>query len=249
MPPRGLLTVGRAEVASYGGRLIDDTVVSIEPGFQVRLANAAHLRARRILVATGLRDELPDVPGVRERWGRDLLHCPYCHGYEVRDQPLGVLEGGPEAVQDALLVRQWSPDVTLFPHADALTPAQREHLTARGIRIVEGTVARMRSLRHHVSRRTRPRGPVHSPELGSHHHNPTSDVPELPARLHHRPLPRTALTMSVAAKPANPLRRRPRPPGRPADHQALTEAEPTHTATARPTRQRDSGEITPPAPR
>jgi thioredoxin reductase len=53
MPPRDLLTVGRAEVASYGGRLIDDTVVGIEPGFQVRLANAAHLRARRILVATG----------------------------------------------------------------------------------------------------------------------------------------------------------------------------------------------------
>jgi thioredoxin reductase len=101
------------------------------------------LRARRILVATGLRDELPDIPGVRERWGRDLLHCPYCHGYEVRDQPLGVLGGGPEAVQHALLVRQWSPDVTLFPHADALPPAQREHLTARGIRIVEGTVARL----------------------------------------------------------------------------------------------------------
>jgi thioredoxin reductase len=93
MPPRDLLTVGRAKVASYGGRLIDDAVVSIEPGFQVRLANAAHLRARRILVATGLRDELPDIPGVRERWGRDLLHCPSCHGYEVRDQPLGVLGG------------------------------------------------------------------------------------------------------------------------------------------------------------
>jgi thioredoxin reductase len=108
-------------VASYGGRLIDDTVVGIEPGFQVRLANAAHLQARRTPVATGLRDELPDVRGVRERLGRDLLHCPYCHGYEVRDQPLGVLGGGPEAVQHALLVRQWSPDVTLFPHADALT--------------------------------------------------------------------------------------------------------------------------------
>jgi hypothetical protein len=73
------------------------------------------LRARRILVATGLRDELPDIPGVRERWGRDLLHCPYCHGYEVRDQPLGVLGGAPEAVQHALLIRQWSPDVTCSP--------------------------------------------------------------------------------------------------------------------------------------
>jgi thioredoxin reductase len=143
MPPRELLAAGRSEVSSYGGRLIDDTVMGVEPGFQVRLANASRLGARRILVATGLRDELPDIPGVRERWGRDLLHCPYCHGYEVRDQPLGVLGGTPEAVQHALLIWQWSPDVTLFPHTDTLTPEQREHLTARGIGIVEGTVARL----------------------------------------------------------------------------------------------------------
>lgn len=142
-PPRELLAAGRSEVSGYGGHLIDDTVVGIEPGFQVRLANASPLRARRILVATGLRDELPDLPGVRERWGRDLLHCPYCHGYEVRDQPLGVLGGTPEAVQHALLVRQWSPDVILFPHTAVLTPEQRERLTARGIRMVEGTVARL----------------------------------------------------------------------------------------------------------
>jgi thioredoxin reductase len=143
MSPRDLLTAGRSEVAGYGGRLIDDTVVGVEPGFHVRLASGSPLRARRILVATGLCDELPDVPGVRERWGRDLLHCPYCHGWEVRDQPLGVLGGTPEAVQHALLVRQWSPDVTLFPHTDVLSPEQREQLTARGIQVVEGTVARL----------------------------------------------------------------------------------------------------------
>lgn len=143
MPPRDLLAIGRSEVFGYGGSLIDDTAVGVELGFHVRLANASQLSARRVLVATGLRDELPAIPGVRERWGRDLLHCPYCHGYEVRDQPLGVLGGTPDAVQHALLVRQWSPDVTLFPHTYALTPEQREHLTARGIRIVEGTVARL----------------------------------------------------------------------------------------------------------
>jgi thioredoxin reductase len=143
MPPHDLVAAGRAEVAGYGGRLIDDTVVAVAPGFQVRLAGGSSLHARRILVATGLRDELPDVLGVRERWGRDLLHCPYCHGYEVRDQPLGVLGGSPEAVQHALLVRQWSPDVILFPHTDAAGPAQREQLTARGIRVAEGPVARL----------------------------------------------------------------------------------------------------------
>jgi thioredoxin reductase len=143
MPPHDLLAAGRSEVAGYGGHLLDDTVVDVEPGFRVRLADGSQLRARRVLVATGLRDELPEIPGVRERWGRDLLHCPYCHGYEVRDQPLGVLGGTPEAVQHTLLVRQWSPDVTLFPHTDVLSPEQREQLSARDIRIVEGVVARL----------------------------------------------------------------------------------------------------------
>ena len=143
MPPRDLLAAGRSEVSGYGGTLIDDTVVGVEPGFQVRLADGSPLRARRVLVATGLRDELPEVPGVRERWGRDLLHCPYCHGYEVRDQPLGVLGGSPEAVQHALLIRQWSPNVIVFPHTDALGPEQQERLTARGISITEGAVARL----------------------------------------------------------------------------------------------------------
>jgi thioredoxin reductase len=150
MPPRDLLAAGRAEVAGYGGVLIDDTVVGIEPGFDVRLAGGSHLRARRILVATGLRDVLPDIPGVRVPWGRDLLHCPYCHGYEVRDQPLGVLGGGPDAVQHALLVRQWSPDVTLFPHTDVPTSMQREHLTVQGLQTLAeaapGHVAHVRSI-------------------------------------------------------------------------------------------------------
>jgi thioredoxin reductase len=143
MPPGQLLAAGRSEVAGYGGRLVDDTVVDIQPGFRVRLANGSPLGARRVLVATGLRDELPDIHGVRERWGRDLLHCPYCHGWEVRDQPLGVLGATPEAVQHALLVRQWSPEVIVFPHTDALGPEQHERLTARGIGVVEGAVVRL----------------------------------------------------------------------------------------------------------
>ena len=59
-----------------------------------------------MLLGTGLRDDVPDIPGVRERSGRDVLHCPYCHGYEVRDQPVGVLGGTPEAVTHAQIIRQ-----------------------------------------------------------------------------------------------------------------------------------------------
>ena len=103
------------------------------------------MRARRLLVTTGLTDELPDVPGVRERWGTDVLHCPYCHGWEVRDRAIGIL-GGPLGVHAAGMWRQWSADVTLFRHTGPeLTDDEREQLSARGIRVVEGEVAALES--------------------------------------------------------------------------------------------------------
>jgi thioredoxin reductase (NADPH) len=140
-PPAELLAVGRREVERYGGRVVPGEVRRIQrdgDGFEVELADRT-VRARRVIVATGLRDELPDVPGLRERWARDVLHCPYCHGWEVRDQPLGVLGWQPLAVHQALLVRQWSDDVVFF--ADLLDDADRAKLTARGVRIVDGQVS------------------------------------------------------------------------------------------------------------
>jgi thioredoxin reductase len=153
LPPAELLDAGRAEVAGYGGHLISGTVTSISSsatttaasrmGFEVTLEDGSSLRTRRVLVTTGLHDDIPDLPGVRERWGRDLLHCPYCHGYEVRDQPLGVLGGTPEAVAHAHLIRQWSDDVVFFLNGATLTTGQRQQLVARGIDIVEEPVARL----------------------------------------------------------------------------------------------------------
>jgi thioredoxin reductase len=143
MPPADLLAAGRMEVAGYGVDLVEDQVVGIEAGFHIRLAGGAALRARRILVTTGVRDELPDIPGVHERWGRDLLHCPYCHGWEVRGQALGVLGTQPGAVQHAQLVRQWSDDVVFFVHTFDLTSSERLQLESRGIRIVRGEVDRL----------------------------------------------------------------------------------------------------------
>ena len=104
---------------------------------------ASVLSARRVLLATGARDELPDIPGARERWGRDFLHCPYCHGWEVRDQPIGVLGTGPGSVDHAHLLRQWSDDVVFFAHAHPVTASERAALNARGIAVVEGLVARL----------------------------------------------------------------------------------------------------------
>jgi thioredoxin reductase (NADPH) len=144
-PPGELLAAGRAELAGYGGEVVVDTAVAAEQvdgGFRVSLAGGRTVHARRLLVATGLVDELPDVPGLAPRWGRDVLHCPYCHGYEVRDRAIGVLATGPTAVHQTLLFRQLSDDVTLFLHtAPDLGAEEREQLDALGVAVVEGEVA------------------------------------------------------------------------------------------------------------
>jgi thioredoxin reductase len=141
IPPLRLLAEGRREIWGYGGRVEQDPVVGARrrgDGFLVTTEGGRAIGARRLLVTTGLVDELPDVPGLRERWGRDVLHCPYCHGWEVRDQRIGVL--GP--VDQALLFRQWTDKLVLFLHTGPEpTPEQWEQLAARDIQVVDGEVA------------------------------------------------------------------------------------------------------------
>lgn len=144
--PLELLAIGRSEVRGYGGAIVEGTVSSLvrrpEGGFRVALADGTGWDARRVLVTTGLVDELPDIPGLRERWGRDVVHCPYCFGWELRDMALGVLATGPHGVGQALMWRQWSADIILFQHSGPIpTDEQREQLAARGIRVVDGEVA------------------------------------------------------------------------------------------------------------
>jgi thioredoxin reductase len=149
IPPGELLTAGRAEVAGYGGSVITGEAVAAvrqDDGFTVTLADGRTVRSRRLLVTTGLVDELPAVPGLREQWGHGVLHCPYCHGWEVRDQGIGVLSTGPGAVLKALLWRQWTADVTLFLHTGPEpTDEEWEQLAARGIAVVTGEVAAVES--------------------------------------------------------------------------------------------------------
>ncbi|WP_184921764.1 NAD(P)/FAD-dependent oxidoreductase [Saccharothrix ecbatanensis] len=145
MSPSAFLEVGREEVVGYGATMInavvDDLVAFDGGGFTASMDNGQVLRARSVVVATGLRDELPDIPGVRDRWGRDVVHCPYCHGYEFRDQALGVLGVSPGSISHAQLLRQWSADVTLFAHTLDLSDEDRATLAARGIEVVDGAVA------------------------------------------------------------------------------------------------------------
>ena len=140
--PLELLERGRAELASYGGEFVARAVESARPidrGFHVD-----GMTARRLLVTTGLVDELPDVPGLRDRWGHDVVHCPYCHGWEVRGQPIAVLASNPMAAHQAMLFSQLSDDVTLLLNGqlppDELTAAK---LARRGVAVVAGRVERI----------------------------------------------------------------------------------------------------------
>lgn len=148
VPPGEIYAAGRAEVRRYGGQVETGRVTALRrdgAGFRVELAGRS-VAARRLLLATGLRDELPDVPGLAERWGVDVLHCPYCHGYEVRGRRIGVLTTGPGTAHHALLFRQLSPQVTLLCHAGpAPTADEQAQLDALGVRLVDGTVAEVES--------------------------------------------------------------------------------------------------------
>lgn len=137
--PLDLLTRGREEVEGYGGLIRAGRVAAVEKDerFTVTLADGAVVRARQVLVATGLRDGLPEVTGLAQRWGRDVIHCPYCHGYEVRDQQLVVLATSPMSTHQALLSRQLTDRVTLIEQGAGPDAEQRRLLAARGIEVVE----------------------------------------------------------------------------------------------------------------
>ncbi len=147
--PGELMALGRAEAAGYGVQIAPARVAAVRPGpdggFVVSTEDGRDLAARRVLVATGATDVLPDLPGLAERWGHDVLHCPYCHGWEVRDRAIVVLGTGPMATHQALLFRQLTDDVVVALAADAPRPSPEdaERLAARGVRVLEDPPVRV----------------------------------------------------------------------------------------------------------
>lgn len=152
--PADLARTARAEVEAVGVEVVEGAALSAEvladarpaaPRFTVDVravdGTVRTVRARRLLLATGLVDILPPVGGLAERWGKDVLHCPFCHGWEVRDQAIGVLGTSPMAVHQVLLFRQLSQDVVYFQHtAPDPTDEQVEQLAALGVQWVVGRV-------------------------------------------------------------------------------------------------------------
>lgn len=143
VPPAELIARGREEVRRYGVELLDGAVTGITEsgeGLVVHLADGGERQTRSVVVATGLVDEFPDVPGLAERWGSTVLQCPYCHGWEFRDTHLGVLVTSDDGLHQAEVVRQWSSQVTVFTAGTALEPEAERRLRARGIQIMPGDV-------------------------------------------------------------------------------------------------------------
>jgi thioredoxin reductase len=148
-PPEEFYAAGREGLAPYPSvELRSGDVVRGERqngGFALELADGGREVGRRVLLATGMEYRYPALPGIAERWGRSAFHCPFCHGWEVRDGRLGVLDRGATGVTRALLLRGWSDDVTLLADGPAeLEPDEAERLRAAGIAVDERAVAELR---------------------------------------------------------------------------------------------------------
>ncbi|MCW2557471.1 MAG: methyltransferase [Mycobacterium sp.] len=145
-PPAQLYDAGRAELAGYPTvevrRGAVTTGVSDRGTFVLELADGSRVHTRRVLLATGMDYEAPPITGLAELWGRSAFHCPFCHGWEARDQPLAVLAQGDRAVHMALMLRGWSDDIVVLTNGDpGLDFALREQLSAAGVTVDEREVA------------------------------------------------------------------------------------------------------------
>jgi thioredoxin reductase len=148
-PPAELYARGRAELAAYPSvEVREGDVVAgtrTEGGFVLDLADGHRESARRVLLATGMDYRHPGLPGIAERFGRSVFHCPFCHGWEVRERPLGVLDRGETGVLRTLLLRAWSDDVTLFADGPGeLDPAGADRLQVAGVTVDERRVTGLR---------------------------------------------------------------------------------------------------------
>lgn len=154
-PPLELLTIAREQLRPYGTELIDGEVVAARRsshGFEVELDDASRLFGRRLLLATGMRDRLPAVEGFAPLYGKTAHHCPFCDGWEVRDQPLVAYARGPDAAEYALLLASWSRDVLLCTDGEPLSTEHAMRLARAGIAVRTDRVARLDGHRGHLER-------------------------------------------------------------------------------------------------
>ena len=148
--------VPSAEISSIAKRQVEkyDTVQFFagsaahgsrtDNGFQIEVATGEKFKARKLIFASGIKDIMPAIPGFNECWGISVLHCPYCHGYEVRNQKTGILANGEDAMELAAMIRNWTNDLTLYTNGrSALSGEQAGILEKHGIKTVENEIDRL----------------------------------------------------------------------------------------------------------
>lgn len=147
--PDEILSIAREQLAAYPtvvsmrGLAVDARALE-DGSFEVICSGDCRFTAARLILATGVRDILPEIDGLSDLWGTGVFHCPYCHGYEVGDRPLGVLNNGAGGFHQAMLLREWSDDIVIFTNGPAAFEAGHlEAFAARGIAIEETPVARL----------------------------------------------------------------------------------------------------------
>lgn len=137
VPGAEIAAEARAQVAAYPTAAFRMTeAVDAQPvdgGFAVTLSDGTRTSGRRLILAHGVQDVLPDLPGVKERWGRTALHCPYCHGYEIGGGPIGVLGSGPMSAMKALLIADWGQTVLFLNGAVQPDADEARRLAKRGV--------------------------------------------------------------------------------------------------------------------
>lgn len=152
--PGEITSIARAQLTNYN--TIDfydgvaESAIKTTKGFKVTVSDGETFAAKKLIFATGVKDVLPEIKGLAACWGKSVLHCPYCHGYEVRFEPTGILGNGDYGYEFSALISNWTNDLTLFTNGGStLTARQTEKLRAHGISIVEKEIAEL----EHVSGR------------------------------------------------------------------------------------------------
>jgi thioredoxin reductase len=153
--PHEIATLARQQVEKYDTvKLVNGVAVSgtkTENGFNVQIDSGETFSAKKIIFATGVKDIMPDIEGYAECWGISVVHCPYCHGYEIRNERTGILGNGEYGFEFSALISNWTKDLTLFTNGPStLTAEQTAKIKSHHIKIVENEIGKLEHTDGHL---------------------------------------------------------------------------------------------------
>ncbi|MCE3076242.1 NAD(P)/FAD-dependent oxidoreductase [Chryseobacterium gwangjuense] len=153
--PAIIAGMGKNEVKMYNTVTFTDDLavkgVKTEDTFKIETASGEKYTAKKLIFATGIKDIMPDIPGFSESWGISVLHCPYCHGYEVRNEKTGILGNGDYAYELSKMISNWTKDLTIYTNGQStLAPEQVRKLESHNIKIVEKEIKKLDHINGHI---------------------------------------------------------------------------------------------------